>query len=257
MATFDELVAEGAAAPVDGWDFSWFAGRATEQRPTWGYQRTIAARLPEVSAALDVQTGGGEVLAGVPAYPPLMVATEGWPPNVAKAGRLLRPRGVAVVAVADAPSFPFADARFDLVTSRHPVRPWWIEIARVLRPGGCYLAQHVGPASLFELIEWLRGPLPAVDRHQRDPQVEAAGARAAGLEVIDLRLERLPVEFRDIGAVVHLLRQVIWLVPDFTVERYLPQLRALHERIVADGPFVAHSSRVLIEACRPGLIPGR
>jgi SAM-dependent methyltransferase len=250
VATFDDLVAEGDAAPVDGWDFSWFAGRATEQRPSWGYQRTIAARLPTVGAALDVQTGGGEVLAGVPVFPPVMVATEGWPPNVAKAARLLGPRGVPVVAVADAPAFPFADGRFDLVTSRHPVRPWWSEIVRVLRPGGHYLAQHVGPASLFELIEAMRGPLPAAARRDRDPEAEGAGARAAGLEVVDLRSERLRVEFFDVAAVVHLLRKVVWLVPDFTVERYLPQLRAVHERIRADGVFVARSSRVLIEAHR-------
>jgi hypothetical protein len=30
---FEELVAEGAAVPLEGWDFSWFEGRATEERP--------------------------------------------------------------------------------------------------------------------------------------------------------------------------------------------------------------------------------
>src|SRR6185312_8687839 len=68
VGTYEELVAEGAAAPVEGWDFSWLDGRATEQRPSWGYQRTIAERLPRAGAALDVQTGGGEVLAGVPVH---------------------------------------------------------------------------------------------------------------------------------------------------------------------------------------------
>jgi hypothetical protein len=28
--TFDELVSEAAAAPVDGWDFSWLDGRARD-----------------------------------------------------------------------------------------------------------------------------------------------------------------------------------------------------------------------------------
>jgi hypothetical protein len=37
--TFEDLVAEAASAPIDGWDFSWLDGRATEQRPSWGYQR--------------------------------------------------------------------------------------------------------------------------------------------------------------------------------------------------------------------------
>jgi len=43
----------------------------------------------------------------------------------------------------------------------------------------------------------------------------------------------------------------VWMVPGFTVEAYLPELRALHERITADGPFVAHSARHLIELRRP------
>jgi hypothetical protein len=59
--TFEELLAEGDSVPVEGWDFSWFEGRATEQRPTWGYAVRLAARIGRVSSVLDVQTGGGEV----------------------------------------------------------------------------------------------------------------------------------------------------------------------------------------------------
>ena len=55
---------------------------------------------------------------------------------------------------------PFADEAFDLVVSRHPVTVWWDEIARVLRPGGTYFSQQVGPASVFELVEWFLGPQP-------------------------------------------------------------------------------------------------
>jgi hypothetical protein len=47
------------------------------------------------------------------------------------------------------------------------------------------------------------------------------------------------------------LRKVIWTVPDFTVRRYRERLRELHERIEADGSFVTHSSRVLVEARKP------
>jgi hypothetical protein len=41
------------------------------------------------------------------------------------------------------------------------------------------------------------------------------------------------------------------MVPGFTVEGYREQLRALDARIRAEGPFVAHSARFLIEARRP------
>ncbi|MFD7875812.1 methyltransferase domain-containing protein [Streptomyces sp. NPDC059766] len=254
--TFEDLVAEGAAVPTEGWDFSWFEGRATEQRPSWGYAVSKAARLSEATAALDLQTGGGEVLdfalGRAERAPRLTVATEGWPPNVAKATALLGPRGVAVVAVEEDAPLPFADGAFDLVVSRHPVRPQWEEIARVLAPGGTYFAQHVGPASVFELVEHFLGPQPDEVRDARDPGRERAGAEAAGLEVVGLRAERLRLEFHDIAAVVHFLRKVIWMVPGFTVEAYEPRLRALHRRIETEGPFVAHSTRHLVDARKPG-----
>ncbi|MET9443960.1 methyltransferase domain-containing protein [Streptomyces sp. NPDC006610] len=250
--SYESLVAEAAAVPTDGWDFSWFEGRATEARPSWRYAESLAGRLARATAALDVQTGGGEVLdfalGRAERRPVLTVATEGWPPNVDKATALLRPHGVAVVAVPGDAPLPFADGAFDLVAGRHPVRPHWTEIARVLAPGGAYFAQHVGPASAFELVEFFLGPQPDEARRGRHPDRERADAEAAGLEVVDLRAERLRMEFHDIGAVVHFLRKVVWMVPGFTVEAYEPGLRALHERIETEGPFVAHSTRHLIDA---------
>ncbi|GGI05253.1 class I SAM-dependent methyltransferase [Isoptericola cucumis] len=251
--SFEDLVAEADAAPMEGWDFSWLEGRATEERPSWGYSRLLHERLGTVDAALDLQTGGGEVLAAAPSLPRLAVATEGWPPNVAAATALLHPRGVAVVAHDDsaATPLPFGDAAFDLVTSRHPVVPAWSEIARVLRPGGTYLAQHVGPASVFELVEHFLGPQPEEVRRGREPEDEVAAARAAGLELVDLRAERLRIEFHDVGAVVWFLRKVVWMVPGFTSDAYRDELRTLHERLETDGPFVAHSARHLVELRKP------
>ena len=248
-ATFDDLVAEAAAAPVEGWDFSWLDGRATEQRPSWGYQRLLSRRLVGASAAVDLQTGGGEVLAAADRFPPAMAATEAWPPNLARATRRLHPRGVVVVATTDEPVLPFGDDAFDLVTSRHPNSVWWSEIARVLRPGGRYFAQHIGPGSAGEIAEFFLGPRPwAPD--PRHPDAETAQAHAVGLEVVDVRLERLRMEFFDVGAMVYFLRKVIWIVPGFSVERYRRRLQDLHDRIQAEGRFVAHSTRVLFEAQR-------
>ena len=78
-----------------------------------------------------------------------------------------------------------------------------------------------------------------------------AGAIAAGLDVVDLREATLLTVFHDIAAVVVFLRKVIWTVPDFTVDRYRPQLAELHHRIETEGPFVAHAQRFLIEAQKP------
>ena len=248
--TLDELVEEADSASVDGWDFSWLDGRATEERPSWGYQRLMSRRLASVSAACDLQPGGGEVLAGAGPFPPTMVAVESWPPNAALATKLLHPRGVVVVVTSDEAGLPFADAAFDLVTSRHPASVRWNEIARVLRPGGTYLAQQIGPATVSELVEYFVGPQPRkwAEYH---PDVQTAQAQAAGLEIVDMRMERMRVEFFDVGAVVYFLRKVVWAVPDFTVQRYRERLAELHERIETEGPFVAHATRVLVEARKP------
>lgn len=247
--SFEELVAEGAAVPLEGWDFSWFDGRATEERPPWGYARLMAERLAAVRSCLDVETGGGEVLATATRWPELLVATESWPPNVAVARERLRDRHGYLVACADHPTLPFSDASFDLVISRHPVVVLWEEISRVLRPAGTYLSQQIGPGSNRELTDFMMGPQPV--NAARGPEGAAEGARAAGLEVVDLRECRLRVEFFDVGAIVHFLRKVQWTVPGFTPERYEGRLRDLHGVITREGSFVSHAQRFLIEAHRP------
>jgi SAM-dependent methyltransferase len=243
---FDDLLTEAAAVPLAGWDFSWFAGRATEERPTWGYAGLVADRLSRADAALDVQTGGGEVFAWALEQarrqpgnraPRLAVGVEQWQPSVA-ARKLDH--------VVNAAGLPFRDAAFDLVVSRHPVGTDWLDTARVLRPGGRFLTQQIGPGTNRELSEAMLGPLPP-PRRQHPGQLRAA-AEAAGFTVLDVRGERLRVEFFDIAAVAHFLRKVIWTVPDFTIEKYRPQLRAVHDKITATGRFVSYASRVLVEA---------
>jgi SAM-dependent methyltransferase len=248
-ATFDRLLAEAGSIPVDGWDFSWFDGRATEERPSWGYSGLLAARMPRAEAALDIQTGGGEILARIPQPPRVLAATESWRPNLEIARNNLRPLGALLVEAADDAGLPFATGTFDLVVSRHPTVTVWDEIARVLRPGGSYLSQQVGAGSNRELTDFIMGPQPVGPA--RSPARAVELAEAAGLVVVDLREQALRVVFHDVGAVVVFLRKVIWTVPDFTVDRYRDRLAALHRRIQDNGPFVAHSQRFLIEARKP------
>ena len=250
MSGFDDLVAEGEAVPTEGWDFSWFDGRASEARPSWGYARLMAGRMARAAAALDIQTGGGEVLASIPVGPAVLAATESWPPNLQLARRNLARLGAGVVQVGDRDDLPFASSSFDLVVSRHPVATRWDEVFRVLRPAGVYFAQHVGAGSVRELTDFLMGPQPVAAG--RSPAVTAADAQAAGLEVVGLRPEALRMEFHDIAAVVYFLRKVIWIVPGFTVDGYRDRLRDLHGFIERHGPFVAYSQRLLIEAHKPG-----
>jgi len=247
---FEDLVAEADAAPIDGWDFSWLDGRATEERPPWGYARLLARRAARATRMVDLQSGGGELLAELGDRPPLLVATEGWLPNVDVAARRLRPLGAQVVAATgDEPGVPLRSGTFDLVSSRHPIEAHWGEIARLLAPGGTYLSQQVGLASMHAVSEAFRGPFEPSTA--RDPERARAAATDAGLDVVDVRTATLRTEFFDVGALVYYLRLVVWIVPDFSVDRYRDRLRRLHEQIERDGPLVAHATRFLIEARKP------
>jgi hypothetical protein len=131
-ATFDHLVGEAALVPTEGWDFSWFDGRATEERPSWGYAKLLADRMTRASAVLDVQTGGSEVLARAleqtQRSPVRIAATESWPPNLEIARRALNRFGASLFEANDDADLPFDPHSFDLVVSRHPVITIWPEL---------------------------------------------------------------------------------------------------------------------------------
>ena len=250
MAAFDDLVREGELVPVEGWDFSWLDGRALEERPSWRYFDRAVERAASVSGLLEVQAGTGRMIGSLPVLPALAVATEGFPPSVAVAAPRLRERGVTLVVTSQSRvGLPFADESFELVLSRHPIEPWWGEIARVLEPGGSYFAQHVGPYSLRSLSERLMGALPSESK--RDPEIERRAAEDAGLVVETLAVERPRTAFFDVGAVVHFLRLVPWIVPDFSVTRYRRQLVELHHVVERDGAFETTASRTLVHATKP------
>lgn len=251
MADFDDLIAEGDAVPVSGWNFSWFDGRATEERTSWNYTGRLAAVYADAQAVLDIQTGGGEVMAGVleraDVRPSTIAATESWPPNLSLARRALAPFAGQVEHVPNDARLPFADGMFDVVSSRHPNFMPWGEVARVLAPGGLTISQQVVPlATNRELYEFFLGP------QQYEPEAGVdeirAGVAAAGLELIDLRFEESRVEFFDVGAVVYFLRKVLWTVPDFTVERYRDKLIEIHALIEQRGAFVSYSRHALVVA---------
>ena len=102
VSDFERLVAEAAAAPVEGWDFSWFDGRATEERPPWGYARLMGERMAGAAAGArhrdGRRRGARHRRRGRPRSwwrPRGGGPTSRWP------GHALHPLGAHVVAAAD------------------------------------------------------------------------------------------------------------------------------------------------------------
>lgn len=232
MATERELLLSTWRAkfeqPVAGWDFSELDGRYVEQQPPWSYDDLARDVLSGATSALDMGTGGGEVLGRLlDVLPPDTVATEGWPPNVPVARAALEPHGIEVVEydVERDARMPFDEGRFDLVLNRHEAYDP-VEVHRVLRPGGRFLTQQVDGRD-FEETQQLFG------HHSAYPDITLANLRAqaesAGLVVEQAREWRGQARFADVATLVRYFAFVPWEVPDdFSVDRYADELLALH-----------------------------
>ena len=262
MSDFDLLVDEAVRAPFSGWDFSWLDGRADDTRPPWSYHAEIETALEDVHTLLDVDTGGGEVLAKHLPRSGTVVATEGYEPNIAVAAATLRPLGALVVGTESAPDnvdqattdpnatsshLPFPDETFDLVLDRHSSY-WPAEVARVLRPGGTFLTQQrgVGGNELLSMFGRLPDDGPAFDLAFAVGQL-----RAAGLDVVRAEAASTPIAFRDVGAFVYFARAAPWVLPDLDVVEDRATLERIDDVIGREGVFEVGGDHMLLVARRP------
>jgi SAM-dependent methyltransferase len=249
-----ELLDEAATTPVSGWDFEWAraSGRiATVSALPWDFRTLAASALRDATTALDMGTGGGEVLDGFAVLPARTVATESWPPNVPVAAERLARRGVFVVHSQGATDnvlqdhdetdrLPFRDAAFDLVLNRHEAFDAG-EVARVLAPGGRFLTQQAGsaPAQLHALLGLRRPGRPAFDLDLAVSQVVRAG-----FSVEDAQVGREAIRFADVGALAWYLRMIPWAVPGFDITTHRSALES-----AADRDLLVYQERFLL-SCR-------
>lgn len=264
---FDQLLAEAVAAPFSGWDFSWLEGRRVEEEESgWDYEERAYKLIQRSASLVDLGTGGGERLSQLGPFPPLAVATEAYVPNVPVATQRLRPLGVTVVqthpGVHDSRGpqpdgsfperrLPFPDAHFELVLA-HSSAFCPAEVFRVLRPGGVLLTAQGAPPLSPTLADVLEGPIPNWAKAGQGWDIDTT-LDEAGFETIE-KLDVFPrTTYRDIGAVVYVLRAVPWTITDFTVERYRERLYRLHIQIKQEGGFTVRGHQRLLEMRKPGM----
>ncbi|AWZ04441.1 MULTISPECIES: methyltransferase [unclassified Streptomyces] len=240
---YEERIVEARQATMSGWDFSWLEGRAHGEGPSWDYVRHARALLPRARSLLDVDTGGGELLASLAPLPPRSVATENWVPNLRLARQHLAPLGVEVhrASGSNLPPGPF-----DLILNRHGSLDA-ASVRAALAPGGRLLTQQVGGRNQLGLNEALGIPSPG----NPDGWTLGVAVRAledAGLHVTTAREEMSPYTFHDIGAVVFQVRAIPWQFPGFEPSVHEPALRRLDRHLRSAGGFTVHDHRFLIEA---------
>ncbi len=241
---YEDLITDALCAPIKGWDFSWLTGRVHSDDLSWDYPSLARAALRNATRILDIDTGGGEMLASL-APLPAAIATEPYPPNVPIATARLAPLGVDVRA-GTASALPVADKDVALVLNRHgSLDP--TEVARVLASQGVFLTQQVGSRNDLAFNDALCVPQPShPDAHTLHSTV--AELEGVGL-VIDQAQEEYPVtRYFDVGAVVFQLRAVPWQVPGFDVVASEERLRGLDAYIRKTGSFDVKSHRFLVRA---------
>jgi SAM-dependent methyltransferase len=185
-----------------------------------------------------------------PHWPPKVVATESYPPNLALARARLEPLGAAVVDanLSEEDPLPFAGGAFDLVLNRHGSFNS-AEVARILTPGGVFLTQQVHGLWAEELQALFGVTPPWPDAR---PEKDVPLLTAAGLAVTDVQEWQGPFTFADVGALVYFLKAVPWEVPDFSVARYADVLLGLQERLDRGEPLAFRMWLYIIEAHKPG-----
>jgi SAM-dependent methyltransferase len=244
---FDALVNAASEVTLSGWDFSFLADRMSSEALPWNYVDLARRAAQRAACVLDIDTGGGEVLATI-SPPPGSIALEPYPPNVPLAAATLKPLGIEV-RYRPTCQLPVSDAAFDLVLNRHGALDA-TEVARVLAPGGVFLTQQVGSSNDIEFGEAL-----GLASAGSDSALETLAQARQTLEDVGLKITRAAeawprTHYLDIGAVILQLRAVPWQVPGFDVAEHRNRLWAIHQSIIEEGSFTVTSHRLLLEAAR-------
>lgn len=230
--------------PFAGWDFSYLKGKMTEEKPPWDYKSIAKEYLSKSRSVLDMGTGGGEIFASLAPFPPHTVAIEGFHPNYLLAKQKLERLGVKVVYVHETSQLPFKPEEFDLVLNRHSGINVH-EIARVLSKGGIFLTQQVDGTSNIDLMR-----IFGVNPKWPDSTLEINEKKfeEAGFTILEKQNWEGKTIFGSVSALVYYLKSIPWTVPDFSVHKYLEELKKLQEKTNEGGELSFSNKRYLIVA---------
>lgn len=240
------LSAEQETRNSTGWDLSFIDMRPLGLPIPWSYEQVAKAELASAESAVDLGTGGGEVLLRIAGGAPgRVVATEQWRPNARLANQRLRPGGIALVwCESEHRHLPFRDSAFDLVLNRHEALDP-CEVHRILRPGGSLLTQQVTSRTMPTLHTYF----PRATRFPDHDHEYPSALRSLGYAV-EVQRHDFEVVFRSLADLVKFLAVAPWTIPDFSVERDLNALRSLEADLSGPHGIVMNDGRYLLRATK-------
>ena len=242
------LAAEAYARQKLGWDLGFIDSSPLGPEIPWDYEELARKALLASHSAVDLGTGGAEVLLRIVDGISFgrLIATEQWGPNARLAHQRLKKRNIPLVYCANATApLPFASGAFDLVLDRHEALDPG-EVHRVLAPGGRLVTQQCTPDCWPELHRYF-------DRATRFPDHydEYADAfRSLGYDV-ELRRHDFETRFSSLSELVKMLVVAPWYVPGLSVKNDIQPLRALEAELGGPGGITLREGRYLLQAVKP------
>ena len=239
-------------APFKGWDFSYIRNRIREDKPPWKYEKLAKALLRKSDSVLDIGTGGGELFSSLGPFPKDTFATESYKPNVEVARKRLMNLGIGVFYT-PRQKLPFENESFGLVLNRHAAFDAE-EVFRVLKPSGIFLTQQVGGENLTDLCKALRTKTKF--GHWTLAKIKSQ-LTDAGFKIETARSWKGKTEYKDVGAIVYLIKAAPWSVPGFGIRKNIKDLERLQKRLDSGKKLEFTYSKYLIKARKlPDRDPG-
>lgn len=230
--------------PISGWDFSCLGDRVIYESTPWDYSSIAKEYLLKVTTVLEMATGGGELFSKLAPFPNNTIAIEGYSPNYLLAKNKLEPLGVKVLEMKGSGILDFEDNSFDLILNSKGGFNY-SEIARVLKPNGYFVTQQISADNWSDLRQEFNAPIKWPDRL---PNLVAKELEKSGMVIERMDSWKGKVIFKDVGALVFMLKAVPWTVADFSVVKHRQVLEKLKKDIDKNGRLTFSESKYLIIA---------
>ena len=232
--------------PFSGWDFSHLKNRMVEEKPPWNYDSLAKKLVRKSKSVLDMGTGGGEIFSSFAPFRNA-VATEGYQPNYIVAKKRLEPLKVNVVKFSNSLTrrTPFKSKEFDLILNRHDAFNS-NEIFRILKKDGTFMTQQVEGRNLADLMKVFHSK----PKWNNSFKTAEKNLTEAGLTIEVAKEWKGRVIFKDVGAVVYLLKSAPWIVEGFDVEKNLDHLNKLQRIIDSRKKLIFTQSKFLIKTSK-------
>ena len=244
--TLDEMKQIVAAnGQLNGWDFS--SIRQERIPAPWDYVNVVRKYLQPSDRVLDVGTGGGEIFFSLAPYCKEAVAIDQNPMMIETAERNKADGSIDNVSllVMEGDDLRFPDGEFDVVLLKH-LGVCVPEVLRVLRPGGYFITQTVGPRSSLKQLHgfgWTPesyGP----DWWQTVDMLEEA-FKAHGCQIIAKAEYDTPLWYKDVESLLFWIMSIPW-PENVTLETHWEGINRVIETCWTERGFESNEHRGLL-----------